>query len=367
MKILFVTPFAPSNIGAAMKFTKAIIENLAQNNSIDVVYFKNSDESKYEPLIEGVRILVKIDVSTLSRIKGIIQRPFGHPVFSVRFSNSIRKKIATYMNMNHYDLLFLDHSQTFIYGLDYPDVPKILMSHDVMCQRIERTHGKMITWLTKKTEKKYMSQKNSYIYTFSTKDKQIIKNEYGIDSYVTCGNIDPLAYKVIPQNVDNQFVFFGQWVRADNLDGLEWFLTQVLPETPINWKFFIIGRGLPERIKELITKDNRVVYKGFVDNPYEQIANCKAMLSPLFSGAGVKFKVLESLACGTPVIGTEIAFEGIPTEYDKFMIKANTIDEYVYSMRNLSFTREERIALKNKFIQSYVNNGLVEFINNFRK
>jgi len=33
----------------------------------------------------------------------------------------------------------------------------------------------------------------------------------------------------------------------------------------------------------------------------------KALISPLFTGAGIKVKVIEALACGIPVIGTDIA------------------------------------------------------------
>ena len=60
---------------------------------------------------------------------------------------------------------------------------------------------------------------------------------------------------------------------------------------------------------------------GFVDNPYKIMSESLGLIAPLFHGAGIKVKVIESLACGTPVIGTEVAFEGIDFIENKYLIR----------------------------------------------
>ena len=362
-KILFITPFAPSNIGAAMKFTKKTIEALAQNHQIDLIYFMAEGESPYSPDSPNINVIKSIKVTTFDRLLSIASHPWLYPIFSVRYKLCVAKEIRRHMKLKHYDLMFLDHSQTFIYGKTYPNIPKILMSHDVIYQRVTRSKGALFSAWCHHTEKVHVRQPNSHVFSFSTKDKQILDQEYCIKSDVTCGNIDDLAYHTIPTHKTDTYLFFGQWVRKDNLDGLEWFLKHVYPKTPTYMTFKIIGRGLPQHLQEYVNVADRIQYCGFIDNPYQEIANSRAVLSPLFTGAGVKFKVLESIACGTPVIGTEIAFEGIPQEYSSFMQIAHTPEEYIYKMQHISYSIDECIAMKRKFIENYINPSIIQYIN----
>ena len=360
-RILFITPFAPSNIGAAMKFTKRTIEMLSQLYEVDLIYHKTEGEPFY--LADNkIRILKVYDVSFKDRIMGILHNPLFYPIFMVRYHRNLVCFLKKIKAENQYDLIFLDHSQSFIYGRLFKDIPKILMSHDVIYQRVSRTSNKLISWWCKKSEKQMLQQPNSHIFSFSEKDRDIIMEQYGLDSYVTCGNIDEEAIKVYPQKISNDYIFFGQWVRKDNSTGLEWFLKEVYPKVADSINIKIIGRGLSFKLISLIDKLENVEYLGFVDNPYQLIANSKAVLSPLFSGAGVKFKVLESIACGTPVIGNDIAFEGISTDFSDFMINANSVNEYIGKMSLIDDNITNRIEMKKRFLDKYINPYLIKHI-----
>lgn len=361
-KILFITPFTPSEIGAAVKFTKKTIEMLAQSYKIDLIYFKTEGETAYLPYNENVNVVGVYNVSLKDRLLSIIKKPWLYPLFAVRYRKKITRYIKEIYNSNNYDLIFLDHSQSFIYGKFFQGTPKILMSHDVIYQRVSRVSMKLISWWCHRTEFRMLHQENSHIFTFSTKDQEIIKRFYGLDSYVTCGNIDEEAIKVVPQRITDDYIFFGHWGRKDNSEGLEWFLKDVYPLIPEYVKIKIIGKGLSAPLCDYVKGLERVEYLGFVDNPYNIIANCKAVLSPLFRGAGVKFKVLESIACGTPVIGSEIAFEGIPEDYKDFMINAITPNDYVKEILSVDYDVKSRMNMKNKFIREYFNPYIVKHI-----
>ncbi len=362
-RILFITPFAPSNIGAAMKFTKKIVETLAENYLVDMVYFMAEGEKEYIPENKNIRLLKTYTVTTKDRFCSVAHKPLLFPIFSVRFRKELERSVHHWMNEYNYDMMFLDHSQSFIYGIPYPTIPKVLMSHDVIFQRISRTNGKLMSVWCNRTERMLVNQQNAHVFSFSTKDKDILDKEYGINSYVTCGNIDDIIYRTYPTEKTDNFIFFGQWVRKDNSKGLEWFLKNVYDMTPENFRFKIIGRGLSEHLLSLIKSKERVEYCGFVENPYLEIANSRAVLSPLFSGAGVKFKVLESIACGTPVIGSEIAFEGIPVDFEKFMLLANTPEEYLSLMKDINYSIDECITMKERFLSDYINPYIIKYIN----
>ena len=67
-----------------------------------------------------------------------LQHPMTHPIFSVRFDYELLKYLQHRLSIVDYDLLYLDHSQMFMYGKYFPNIQKILMAHDVMIQRYER-------------------------------------------------------------------------------------------------------------------------------------------------------------------------------------------------------------------------------------
>ncbi len=87
---------------------------------------------------------------------------------------------------------------------------------------------------------------------------------------------------------------------------------------------------------------------GFVENPYPVLAGARALIAPLFQGAGVKFKVLEALACGTTVVGTEIALEGIAADPGEELIRCTTGQDFITEINKqaaASRTAEEKDRL----------------------
>ena len=54
--------------------------------------------------------------------------------------------------------------------------------------------------------------------------------------------------------------------------------------------------------------DGVVTY--FNENHDDLYNNSRLFIVPLLSGAGIKGKILDSMAFGVPVIGTDLAFEG---------------------------------------------------------
>ena len=159
------------------------------------------------------------------------------------------------------------------------------------------------------------------------------------------------------------YVCFAYWRRTDNYQGLEWFLDHVYSKLN-GLKIKIIGAGLNERLRMKILAFNNIEYVGFVDNPYPFISNATGLISPLFTGAGIKVKVIDALACGTPVIGTDISFEGIDEKYAEFCVRANTADDFIENISLLEkYSKVERLAFKNEFIRTYSDREIIKFIN----
>lgn len=362
-RILFLTPHLPSLRAGGEKFTYLLLNELSKNHVVDLIYYKYNEDPCYIVPNHNVNVLRIMKNSIRIKLYHALQHPMTHPIFSVRFDYELLKYLQHKLLIVDYDLLYLDHSQMFMYGKYFPDMKKILMSHDVMVQRYERKGN----WLSKKLiiskEKELMNMPNSTVFTFSQKDNDIIWRRYGLKSYSTNFFLDKDIIEATPQKIERQIVFIGKWNRPDNLDGLIWFLENVYPLINKDIRIVIYGKWLPKSIIKNINEETNIKYMGFAENPYMEIANSLAMVSPLFSGAGVKVKVVEALACGTPVVGTNIAFEGITKDYALFMKQADDVENFAKLINDMNISITERKQFKKKFLRNYHDQNIVNFIN----
>lgn len=363
-KILFLTPYLPSDRAGGENFTRLLLEELSKTCQIDLIYFKYQADSFYIAPNSNIRILKIMKNSLFVKMKNFILYPFLHPVFSVRFDRCLLIYMKYLITVNQYDFLYLDHSQMFLYGKFFLSIKKILMSHDVMYQRYLRMGKRLNLYLVRCSEKKVISLPNSTIFTFSRKDATIINDIYNKSALVTNFFLDKMVVDSIPTEINDKIVFFGKWGRRDNLDGLIWFFDQVYNKIHRKIEILIIGLGLPDSICSKLSKYSNVKYLGYVKDPYYIISSSLSLVSPLFSGAGVKVKVIEALACGTPVIGTGISFEGIDANFRSFMFEADNAMQFVEIIDKLNISLSDRVGFKRRFLEKYHSLSILEYIKN---
>lgn len=359
-KILMITPYTPDNLGVGVSYTSQLIEELSKEHKIDLIYFRYSNESPYSPPNDNIKVLYEKEINLTDKLFAISHNPIDFPLFTVRYDRKIKDLLQNTALKEIYDFIYLDFSQTFIY-VNYINHPRlILMAHDVIAQKYSRMKTYLRPWAMR-TEKKLL-KKGTIVFTFSKKDCNLISNLYGIDSFYTSFFIHKNVVAATPKLNSQYFVFFGSWGRPENSEGLVWFIDNVLPLIPNNdFSFKIIGGGLSEDIKNKIKPYSNIEYLGFVDNPYQIIADAKAEIAPLFKGAGVKVKCVEALASGTPVIGTDVAMEGIE-EFSQYFTLVTTPEEFANTITNCKYSLQQKLDIKKNFLYSYNNKKILQYI-----
>ena len=364
-RILFITPYIPQDTNAGAAYTKQLLEELAKTCLIDVFYFRRNINSEYLPKNQNINIISAYLVNRWSVIGGLLCLPWLFPIFSCRFSPFILSKLKKRVEDIRYDFLYFDFSQLFVYAYKIDHPRKILMAHDVIAQKYGRKSKYLLPWV--KFCEKRLLKKNKVIFTFSPKDTNLIKELYNIESIPTTFFLKNDVINAIPNRVSNYYVMFGSWGRHENYTTISWVhenVTSCLTEETV---IKVIGGGrIPTKIKKIIESDPRMEYIGFVENPYPIIANSIAEIVPLKYGAGVKVKCVEALACGVPIIGTSVAFEGIPIypECKHFMIEANSADSFVTEINTLNFSVDERLRVKKAFCLAYNDKRIINYIKN---
>lgn len=108
--------------------------------------------------------------------------------------------------------------------------------------------------------------------------------------------------------------FVGSYTHAPNLDAARWLVEEIMPlvhaKDP-SIVCYLVGEGLPDGLRSPDRLWLRVL--GWVSDLHDQVyERVRLTVAPLRFGAGVKGKVLESLAAGVPCVMTTLAAEGIP-------------------------------------------------------
>jgi glycosyltransferase involved in cell wall biosynthesis len=190
--------------------------------------------------------------------------------------------------------------------------------HDIYSQKFLRSNGilKGLLMSAVMKEELRLIKKLDTVMTLSKKDAGIVQSLYlakqvHVKPFIPPDWITHVDRRTAAINV-NEIIFFANFFREENIIAVDWFIKQSFPlvlQTHPKCKLILIGTG--SDIASHKYNNNIVSGTGFIENPAAYFSTCLCSIAPLFSGAGIKFKVLESLACNVPVIGTEIAFEGV--------------------------------------------------------
>lgn len=319
-KILFITAFPPCDKAGGGQVTLAAIKSLSTRYVIDLIYFDyKGHENLANDYINSVKVFNPSN-------KGIICKPLFFPLFTRRFNFRILKYIESIKS--DYDILFFDFSQIAIYSLYINHPYKIIRCHDIISQKYGRSNKLLLPWV-KFTENKILKSANK-VFALTEKDTNLIKLNYNISANYSYDVFNLVNYDISEDvSVENKFIFFGYWKRKENSDGLAWFIKNVYPLLYEEKKksLVVMGGGMDETFKQQYLSKYSIPYLGYVKNSHMEIEKCLAMICPLFQGAGIKIKVLDSYITGTPVIGTDVAFEGI-SYIENLEFRCNKAEEF---------------------------------------
>lgn len=124
---------------------------------------------------------------------------------------------------------------------------------------------------------------------------------------------------LVPTTRRHDIAFIGGYAHAPNADAARWLVHDIMP---LVWqrnpriKCLLVGHGLPDDLSHMTMRG--VVPIGPVQELAEIFGRVRLTVAPLAFGAGIKGKVLDSLAAGVPCVCTPIAAEGLalPPAFD---------------------------------------------------
>jgi O-antigen biosynthesis protein len=152
--------------------------------------------------------------------------------------------------------------------------------------------------------------------------------------------------------------FLGGYNHKPNVEAVEYLVNKIMPilkkQRP-DIVLSVYGSKMPEIFKSYETDNIKMV--GFAAHLDDVYHNHRVFVSPLLSGAGIKGKVLDSMAYGLPTVLTEVAAEGTGLTHGISTLIAEDPEEWVEAIIKLyddeklwnRFAENELALVKEKY------------------
>lgn len=143
-------------------------------------------------------------------------------------------------------------------------------------------------------------------------------------------------------------VFVGSMDWMPNIDGITWFVDEVLPlirQKFPNCTLAVVGRKPGKEIASLGERDARIRITGTVDDVRPWLWGAKAAIVPLRIGGGTRLKIYEAMAARTAVVSTTIGAEGLDVSPGENILIADTPQAFADSCIRLIGDADERRLL----------------------
>lgn len=155
-----------------------------------------------------------------------------------------------------------------------------------------------------------------------------------------------------------------------NEEGVRWFLEKVWPLLNRQYpdlKFYIAGRAMPEWLLQTNLPNVEIV--GEVDDAFDFMYSKAIEVVPLFSGSGIRIKIIEGMAAARAIVSTTIGAEGINVEHGKNILLADDPESFFKAVcqcvESQSFCQKLGENAKELIFSEHSNNLLMQKLVDF--
>lgn len=340
MTILFITPYIPypPSFGGSVRIYNLILQLSRWHRILLLTY----DDEGGLGTVDGLRDLCD-QIQTISHSAAHKRLLQFKSLFSARscqyhlnYTKTMNSALEAMVRANKVDLIMVEFSQLGCIKMPR-DIPVVIDQHNVehdlirrMARRSSWSFRKLFNMVEaikyKREEIKYL-QRASLVLATSERDAELMRNLVpSRRCSVVPNGVNVEFFKnpgISPQ--PNTLVFVGATHYFPNADGIHFYMREIHPlitrRIP-DLKVFIVGGNPPPAITEYASEKIQVT--GFVEDVRHYIHNAAAFVVPLRMGGGTRFKVVEAMAAGTPVISTSLGSEGIRLTSGKQAMVADT-------------------------------------------
>ncbi len=153
-------------------------------------------------------------------------------------------------------------------------------------------------------------------------------------------------------------VFTGAMDYWPNIDGVSWFVSDMLPRLRAHWpraRFYIVGRSPSPQVQALASE--HVVVTGTVPDVRPYLQHAAAVVAPLRVARGIQNKILEAMAMEQAVITVPSCADAIGASSEQGLLRADDADGFLQSLQQLLDAPPAQVAALGREARRFVLQG----------
>lgn len=393
-KILFISPRPPWPLFSGGQIrVYHLLKALSKKHQIILAQYITEDETT--DFIKELPFCYKIQ-TIKRRYKPWSFRTLFKSLFSIKplLMNLYQNKMDMANLINWADLVWQEcfytadkiYKQSFSTNNDHKNNKKLILGEQNIEYLAYKRYfqglifwKKFLLWLPMRWDlikMKYWEKKMwecaKKIVCVSEADKQIIEKESRrSDVAIISNGVDTEKFKPRIKIPESKTIFFtGEYKWFPNKEAIDWLVKEIFPKIKEKIpaaKLLIVGKHLPKWLRGL--KDAGVDEE--VADIRDAYKKADVFLAPLKSGSGTKYKILEAMAMGVPVVTTFVGAEGLEGFEGFGMIGEKTQDLVAATVSVLEkpqkyeiMTKKAREYVKEKFDWKIIGEKLERLIEN---
>jgi len=340
-----LTPYLPYPLlsGGQIR-TYNLLKNLKDNHEITLFsLIKDESERKYKKELEKFckKVVLLKRTKNPWDLRNILLAGFtAYPFLVTRnMPLSASRIIVKELSRQNYDLI---HAETFYMMPNIPatNIPTLLVEQTIEYLGYQNYAQKSKLWPVKpllyldiakiKYWEKYYWEKANRLVTMSDEDRQFIQSEIGnsqqIDVVANGVDMDYFKLTKIKRPSNPTVLFVGTFKWLPNADAVEFLVEKIWPliiKQISNAKLHIVGFSPNKKILSY-AKNDSITVSGNISDIRDAYGQAHVLLAPVRSGKGTRYKVLEAMATGLPIVGTKLSVEGLPVKSGSDVLISDT-------------------------------------------
>lgn len=373
MNIAFVVPYVPSLIRVR---PYNLIRSLVQGGhhlTVFTLWTDEKDQADLEVLREQCQQVIALPMSRWhSLVNSVMALPTDLPLQAVyswnpRLAFQIENEGRGNRNAT-FDVMHIEHLRGARYGLHLrsrrPELPIVWDSVDCISYLFAQAAGQSRSPLgrlmtrfelgrTRKFESRLPGSFDHVLMT-SAIDRRALLD-------LVPARSNPAPVSIIPNGVDLAYFQAGKPVERDpatvvfsgkmsyhaNITMALYLANEVMPavwhERP-EVRLVIVGKD-PKADVLALASNPAITVTGFVEDLRPFLYRATVSAVPLVYGAGIQNKLLEAMACGTPVVATARAVTALEVQPGRDLLVADTAEDFARKILQLINDLQSRKAI----------------------
>ena len=343
LNVLFVSPYPiePPLHGGAV-FMKQAVEGLASQCRLHLLCLLESEaefaaHKHLNRICESVELLLH---KKRRRSKPASPWPQSAQIYR---QDEMFWKLHRIILLKRIDVVQIEYAQLASYGGQFRQLVCCLFEHDLHYQSVLRSirsggtlHGLRTAYeylRALRFELKTLVQFDA-IHVCSDEQKATLRSYLGERPPVFANmraSINVASYEFRQEGREpDTILFVGNFRHTPNLQGLEFFLEQVLPKVHSRnpqARLIVAGAAAPDAMVGTWIRQG-VQFLGKVDDIREVLSRYTVFVAPILTGSGIRVKILEAFAAGIPVVSTSLGAEGLGSDEQEIVKIADKPDQF---------------------------------------